>query len=101
MNRLRLCVIFHVCLLASLYAALRMAWCIAFSPQKAWMMASAHDQLANAATNGRPNETISSRANRARLEGRLWGCRLCAILNWFDQDHCRKSAVTKGSTWQA
>lgn len=92
MNRLRLCIIFAVCLFASLYAVVRMAWCIVVAPNKAWAMAAAYDRLGNTATNGLPYETISSRANRARMEGRPWGCHLCAVLDWIDQDHCRKSA---------
>lgn len=91
--RLRLLLIWPLCLLASSYAALRMLYAIAANPRRAWVMAIAHDQLANAAANGDPDETISSRANRGRSERqKKWGCRLCRVLDWIDKDHCRNSA---------
>lgn len=93
MNRVRLLLIWVLCLLASIYAALRMLYAIAVNPQRAWVMAIAHDQLANAAANGDPDETISSRANRGRTERQKnWGCRLCRVLDWLDPGHCEKSA---------
>lgn len=94
MNRLRLLLIWLLCLAASTYAALRMLYAIATNPQRAWTMSIAHDQLANAAANGDPDETISSRAYRAVREGRRWGCILCRLLDWIDQNHCRDSAGT-------
>lgn len=92
MTRAGLLLIWLLCLLASLCAALRMLYAIAASPARAWVLAVAHDQLANAAANGDPDETISSRANRARGEGRRWGCVLCRLLDWLAPDHCRDSA---------
>lgn len=93
MNRVRLLLIWLLCLLASSYAALRMLYAIAVNPQRAWVMAIAHDQLANAAANGDPDETISSRANRGRTERqKKWGCRLCRVLDWLDPGHCSDSA---------
>lgn len=93
MNRFRLLLIWLLCLAASLFAALRMLYAIAANPQRAWVMAIAHDQLANAAANGDPDETISSRANRGRTERqKKWGCRLCRVLDWLDPGHCSKSA---------
>jgi hypothetical protein len=94
MIRLRMLGLWLLCLVASLFAALRMLWTIWSNPRRAWVMAIAHDQLANAAANGDPDETISSRANRARVEGRLWGCRLCRWLDWLDPDHCEESSGT-------
>ena len=44
--------------------------------------------------NGVNTETLSSRANRARSEGRRWGCILCRWLDWLDPHHCRDSAGT-------
>lgn len=92
MNRIKLLGIFALCLAASLYAAVRMFWCILVNPQRAWVMAVSHDQLANAATGGNPDETVSSRAFRAQTEGRRWGCVLCKVLDWVDKNHCRDSA---------
>ena len=91
-QRVVLLAIYLICLFASFYAACRMLYLIGRNPSKAWVLAIAHDQLGNAALNGDPDETVSSRANRARSEGRRWGCVLCRILDWLQPDHCRDSA---------
>lgn len=91
-HRLILLLIWLLCLLASIYAALRMLYAILTNPLRAWRLAVAHDQLANAATNGNEDETISSRANRGRIEGRRGWCLLCRLLDWIEKDHCKKSA---------
>lgn len=91
MNRVRLLGIWLLCLAASGFAALRMLYAVAVNPQRAWVLAIAHDQLANAAANGDPDETISSRANRARSEKRRWGCILCRLLDRLDPNHCSQS----------
>lgn len=93
-KRLLLLLIWPLCVAACIFALVRMLSCIAFSPERAWVLAIAHDQLANAGADGDPDETISSRANRARLEGRRWGCLLCGILDRIEKDHCRLSAGT-------
>lgn len=49
------------------------------------------DQFINAVFGGLPDETISSRAAKAELNGKKWGCVLCKILNKFDKDHCAKN----------
>jgi hypothetical protein len=90
--RLVLLAVYPICLVASLYAAWRMFYLIGKNPDKAWVMAVAHDQLGNAAMNGNPDETISSRADRARTAGRRWGCIICGLLDRLDPNHCRKSA---------
>lgn len=92
MNRIRLLCLWLMCLAASVFAALRMLYAIAVNPKRAWVLAVAHDQLANAAANGDPDETISSRANRSRSEGRRWGCLLCRLLDAIDPpDHCKRA----------
>lgn len=48
-------------------------------------------QFANTVLAGDPDETISSRAGKARREGRIWGCLLCRFLDLFDRKHCEKS----------
>ena len=70
---------------------LRYVWAVAFSPSRAWRLAIAVDQLANAAFNGNEDETISSRAARARDKGSRWGCILCRLLDAIDHNHCNKS----------
>lgn len=37
---------------------------------------------------GSPDETISSRAAKAQLAGKKWGCVLCSWLNRLQKDHC-------------
>ena len=54
-------------------------------------VAVAIDQLFNALFNGDEDETISSRAAKARLKGKRWGCVLCRFLDWLDQNHCTNS----------
>lgn len=58
-----------------------------------WMknIAVGIDQLGNAVLRGDPDETLSSRAAKARIKGKLWGCWLCKVLDWLDKDHCTKS----------
>lgn len=61
------------------------------------------DCLGNAASGGDPDETISSRCAKAMLaetaEGRYsGGCRMCAFLAIFQQNHCQKALErNKGS----
>lgn len=54
------------------------------------------DCFGNALSGGDPDETISSRCAKAQLaeqaEGRYaGGCRMCAFLSIFQQDHCTKA----------
>ena len=49
------------------------------------------DEGGNTLTGGDPGETISSRAAKARAEGRRWGCVLCRFLDWVQKDHCATS----------
>lgn len=91
MAKLRLLALLLICILASLYASIRMLYVIFKNENKAWVMAIAFDQLANAAANGDPDETISSRGFRAQKENKNWGCILCKILNFIDKEHCPKA----------
>lgn len=49
------------------------------------------DQFFNTVLGGNPDETISSRAAKAKLQGKQWGCVLCKLLDKFDKNHCDKS----------
>lgn len=90
-QRLLLLLAVPLLLAASLLWWVRFAWAWVVSPARAWRLALAKDQLANAALNGSEDETISSRAARARDAGRRWGCVLCRWLDALDPGHCDKS----------
>jgi hypothetical protein len=92
MPRLRLFAVWLVCLCGTVLTLIRMLFCVASAPEKAKDIAVALDRAGNAAINGSNEETISSRANRARSEGRRWGCILCRILDALSPNHCRDSA---------
>jgi len=49
------------------------------------------DQFANVLALGDPDETISSRAEKARRKGKRWGCVLCGLLDLIDRGHCARS----------
>lgn len=91
MRRCWLLLLAPVLAVAPLLALARYLWAIVTNPAKAWRIAVGYDQLANVAANGSEDETISSRAARARDNGRRWGCVLCRILDHLDVDHCDKS----------
>jgi len=95
-RRALLLLLLVVGLVGSILSALWMLGAIVFSPngQRAWHIALAFDQIANAASGGSEDETISSRAGRLRREGRGWACVLCRVLDWLEKDHCEKSVGT-------
>lgn len=93
-GRLTLLAILLICQLAHLVASLWMLLAVLGGSRRAWTIAIGYDQLANAATGGNVDETISSRASRARKEGRAWGCVLCRVLDWMDKNHCTDSEGT-------
>lgn len=72
----------------------RFFWSVVFSPRKAWKLAISQDQNGNTALNGNEDETLSSRAARARDSGKRWGCILCRLLDAIDHNHCDKSKGT-------
>lgn len=49
------------------------------------------DQTGNTLTGGDPDETISSRAAKAKAAGKTWGKYMCKFLSFFDKGHCEKS----------
>ena len=49
------------------------------------------DEEGNTLTGGSPEETISSRAGKAMLAGKRWGCILCKFLDLFQKSHCLKA----------
>lgn len=71
--------------------SLRLLWCAAFSPARAWQIAIALDDFANVAANGNLGQTISYRAATAQAQGKRWGCILCRWLDGVDQGHCTRA----------
>ncbi|WP_199489740.1 hypothetical protein [Microvirgula sp. AG722] len=90
-QRLALLGIWSLCMLASLIAGLWMLLAVAFGSRRAWTLAVAHDQLANAAFGGSEDETISSRAGRGARRGIYRWCLLCRLLDRIDPGHCERS----------
>lgn len=86
-----LALIWLLCQVAAILAAIRMAWAILTNPARAWIIALAYDRLGNAAANDDQVQTVSSRAEKARRDGKRWGCWLCRKLDQIDPGHCGKS----------
>ena len=94
MRRGALILLLPVLMLAVVMAFVRYLWCIALNKNKAVRIAIGFDQLANVATNGHEDETISSRAWRGTQEKRPVWCILCRLLDWIEKDHCKNSQGT-------
>lgn len=63
-----------------------------------WQNLIAVDQLLNALLGGMADETLSSRAYRAEVKGRIFGKifrPLIDALFFFDKDHCFKSYLSE------
>jgi len=56
-----------------------------------WNLLISIDQFFNTLFGGNPDETISSRAGKARYKGKKWGCILCWFLDKIDKNHCEKN----------
>jgi hypothetical protein len=81
------------CQLAALLAPLRAIVALLMGDHNRVMeITRAYDKLGNAMFDGSSEEYISTRANRARIQKRKWGCVLCALLERFEKDHCANSA---------
>jgi hypothetical protein len=66
------------------------------SPQRyLFNLLVALDQLLNTLLAGLPDETLSSRANKAMIKsartGKRWGCILCGLLDRIDPGHCGRA----------
>lgn len=87
--------IFLACQIAHVLASLWMLGAVLIGSSRAWKIILGYDHLGNAVTGGEPAELISTRANRARKEGRRWGCILCRLLDKVDPGHCERSDTAK------
>lgn len=78
--------------LAGLGSLVYLPFAILIGSPRARTMLVAYDRIGNAWTGGKDTETISSRANRGRVEGVAGWCLLCRLLDRIEKDHCSKSA---------
>jgi hypothetical protein len=65
-------------------------------------MLIATDQWVNTALGGDPDETISSRAAKAKRKGKTWGRWMCKVLDAIDPGHCIEAIELdegKDSSW--
>ena len=91
-RRIILSGLFVLCQIAAGLSAIRFAWAIISNTDRAWRIALAYDRLGNAVANDDEVQTISGRAQVARLAGKRWGCVLCYLLDSIQKDHCVNSA---------
>lgn len=92
LHRLSLLSLWGLCQIAAVIASLWMLLSIITgSSRRAWTLAVAHDQLANAAFGGDEDETLSSRAGKAARQGKRWACVFCRLLDRIEPNHCEKS----------
>lgn len=56
-----------------------------------WNFLVSIDQLLNTILGGDPDETVSSRAAKARDSGKKWGKVVCSVLDRIDPEHCEES----------
>ena len=90
-KKIRMLGLWLLCALVGILASIWMLLAVLAGSNRAWKLAIAHDQLANTAFGGDEDETISSRAAKARLAGERWGCVLCKLLDKLDPGHCARS----------
>ena len=90
-QRLAMFALWLLCQIAAVIASVWMLIAALMGSRRAWTLAVAHDQLANAAFGGHEDETLSSRAGKAAREGKRWACVFCRLLDRIDQHHCEKS----------
>lgn len=80
--------VFLCCQVAHVIASIWMPLAWLGGHKRFWDIAEGYDLMGNAMTGGAPGEYISTRANRARKEGRRWACVLCNLLDKIDSGHC-------------
>ena len=68
-QRLAMLSLWLLCQIAAVIASVWMLIAALMGSRRAWTLAVAHDQLANAAFGGHEDETLSSRAGKAARSG--------------------------------
>jgi len=89
-HRLSMLAIWLLCQIAAVIASVWMLAAALAGSRRAWTLAVAHDQLANAAFGGHEDETLSSRAGKPRAKASA-GPVCCVDLDRLDSNHCEKS----------
>lgn len=91
MSRIKLLLLWGLCQLASVVAAIWMLCAIIAGSHRAWRIALGNDQLANATFGGDEDEFISSRCWRYRAAPGY--ARWVRLINWVfdDPNHCENS----------
>lgn len=93
LNRLLLIVVvWPLCIAGALIGIAWLPLAAFVGSARAWELAIAFDQVANAATGGVAFQTISRRAAAWRHE-RRWACILCRLLDFVDKNHCDKEIL--------
>lgn len=90
-QRIKLLLIYAVCLLAGVISAGWMFFAIMANSPRARAIALGFDQLGNATFGGSEDETVSSRCWRYRKDPNY--ARAVRLINWLanDPNHCRDS----------
>ncbi len=93
MNHLRLVLLCLFCVVVlPIIGAAILGHALVGSQKRALRMAIGIDQVGNAAIGGSEDETISSRAGRARRDGKWWGKYAVAFIDaLFWDGHCDES----------
>lgn len=87
-QRIYLLLVSPLVMAASLIALVGFFLAILYDTKVAWSTANSIDQSANAALKGDCDESLSSRAGKARRKGKIWGCVLCKLLDAVVKNHC-------------
>ena len=80
-----------ICQVFMVLTAIRSLVAIFTNHERAWFLLVSYDWMVNAAANDYERQPISARAAKARNDGRRWGCWLCKLLDYIDDDHCNKN----------
>lgn len=87
-QRIYLLLVSPLVMVAALIALVGFFLAILYDTRVAWSTANSIDQSANAALKGDCDESLSSRAGKARRRGDAWGCILCKLLDAIVPNHC-------------
>jgi hypothetical protein len=58
-----------------------------------WALLVRIDKYLNFLTGGERGQTLSARAGLASFNGNRMACKMCKVLDRFDEDHCLKEVI--------